>query len=150
MNYNNSVLERIEQAHDAQIEKLFWIAASIESHDLQSFIEELESNVWKELFPELFASNYFEEFQEDGELVTMLIESDKLGFIAEVTIPNCYDFIYDGEELKGYSSHPGRRRIRYVYAESLEELITAIEIVADEVFEDYKAIDLKEKSKQNN
>lgn len=148
---NNKVIERLEQAHSAQIEKLFWIAASTENDDLASFLEEdMSDESWKYCFPELFESDYFEEYRENNELVTLLTEHEKLGFIAEVSIPRCYNFRYEGEELKDYSSNPGTRRLKYVYAENLEYLITAIEIVADEVFEDYKQIDLKEKSKPGN
>lgn len=150
-NYNNSVAERLEQAHGAQIDILFWIAASIESQELESFLEEeLDDNNWKELFPELYENESFEEYREDRELLTMLTENEKLGFIAKVTIPRCYNFRYKGKELLGYSTNPGHRRIRYVYADSQEELITVIEIIADEVFEDYKQIDLAEKSKAEN
>ncbi|OFX56311.1 MAG: hypothetical protein A2066_12990 [Bacteroidetes bacterium GWB2_41_8] len=148
-NYNNSVNERIEQAHDARIDKLFWIAASTGSDELAEFLnEDLDDENWEELFPELVENENYEEYKEDGELITMLIDNDKLGFLARVSIPRCYNFRYDGENISNYSSNQGHRRLRYIYAESPEELITAIEIVADEVFEDYKAIDLKEKSKQ--
>lgn len=146
--HNNSAAERFEQAHNARIDKLFWIAASIESEELSEFLEEdLDDSNWKEMFPELFENENFEEYKEDGELLTMLTDHDKLGFIARVSIPNCYNFKYDGESIIGYSSNPGHRRLRYVYGDSPEELITAIEIIADEVFEDYKESDKQRKLK---
>ena len=38
---NKEALERIEQAHGAKIEKMFWIAGSLESSDLRDLIEEV-------------------------------------------------------------------------------------------------------------
>lgn len=35
---NKEALERIEQAHGAKIEKMFWIAGSLESSDLTDLI----------------------------------------------------------------------------------------------------------------
>lgn len=142
---NNEAIERFEQAHEAKIDKLFWIAASIESQELVSFIEDLDDQSWKELFPELFDYEYFKEIQENGELIQMLCENDKLGFIAEVTIPVCTDFKYKDQNIVGYSSSPGRCRVKYVYAETSEELLITIEKVSEAVFEDFKKCDRKKK-----
>jgi len=147
---NLKAIERFEQTNSAQINKLFWIAGSIESHDLASFLEDLDSANWKECLPEIFEDSNFEECMEDEEFNELLIDHNKLGFIAEVTFPESYNFKYDGDKLTGWSSNGGTRRIKYVYAETTDELLSAIEKVGEEVFEDYKKADKQKKLKATN
>ena len=58
---NKEALERIEQAHGAKIEKMFWIAGSLDSSDLRDLIEEMDDKAFKKCFPEIFNSKYLEE-----------------------------------------------------------------------------------------
>lgn len=147
---NNEAIERFEQANSAQIDKLFWIAASIESHELASFLQDLERSNWKECFPDVFEANDFEQYYVDAEFAEFLTDNDKLGFIAEVTFPKSYNFKYEGEKLTGWSSNGGTRMVKYVYAETTDELVEKIEKLGEEVFEYYKESDKRKKLKTTN
>lgn len=145
---NNEALERFDQANSVEIDKLFWIAASFESLELVSFLEDLDDNNWKECLPELFENEYFEDYKSDKELNRLLLDHDKLGFIAEVTFPRNYNFRYNkkGESI-GWSSNGGIRTIKYIYAETTEELLAGIEKLSEKVLEEDKITDKRMKLK---
>lgn len=129
------IIEQIDQSN-AQIDKLFWVGASTEYSDLEEFLQDLDKSAWKEMLPELTETEYYEEYFDDGELIQLLIDNGKLGFIAELTIPTCYDFVFDQNgEMKSCSMHPGRRHIRYAYADTHEELLEKLIQIGQEEFD---------------
>jgi len=135
MQKNNETIELFDQAN-AEINKLFWLATCIESSELKGFLQELEKDAWEDMLPEVANNEFFDEYQHDDELSQLLIEMDKLGFIAEVTIAECDGFTFnDEDEVTTGSIHPGIRHIRYVYAETSEELIEKAIKVGEEEYE---------------
>ena len=69
---NKEALERIEQAHGAKIDKMFWIAGSLESRDLKDLIEEMDDKAFKKCFPTLADCPYLEEYRNDDEILQAL------------------------------------------------------------------------------
>jgi|SRR5665647_1701207 len=146
---NIEALERIEQANGAKIEKLIWIAGSFESSELTDLLSELDDDQWKKLFPEIFQNKYFEETRDDIEWVKgLLVDFKKLGLIAEVNIPTCDCFSYTNGKPTSWSSHPGICRIEYIYVETLEDLMSEIEKVAEKLFKEYVRADKKKLKKK--
>lgn len=140
---NFEAIERFDQAHGAKIEILFWIAGSIDSIDLKYFIEDLEDEDWQKLFPEIYKSESFQEYRDYGEALQVLVDFRKFGLIAEIHIPECYNFQYKDDKPVSWSVDGGSCRIEYVYAETLEELVSEVEKASEQVFQEYVAKDRK-------
>ncbi len=150
---NREYVDRFDQLNGTQIGKLFWIAASLENFsDLEEFLQEMEDGVWNEILPECGPSEneHFEEYRDDNQLIQLLIDHDKYGFIAEILTPECSNFRYDEDgKLTGWSTHHGSRTINYVYAETIEGLYAAIEKVSEVEFEYFKNLDSRKKQANN-
>lgn len=124
---HKEMLERFEQAGSAKIDKLFWIAGSIESNDLISLIEDFEDENWERVFPEIYKSEHFEYYKSDKDSLFGLYDFNKLGFLAEVHIPQCSNFSFM-KNKKPYAWQTGAiSHLEYVYAETPEELINQVE-----------------------
>lgn len=136
MNVNRTFTERLQgNAYSAQINRLVWIAASLElSYDLHEMLEEMQDEDWKEVFPKLYASKGFQLITEGEELKNLLIDSRLLGFLAQVHIPVCHDFTYENGRSVSWKMSHGHCTIGYVYGETPDELISAIEKLAKEHF----------------
>lgn len=137
---NKEVMQRIEQAHGF-VSKMFWVATSLEDSDLKEFINEMDEDSFAKTFPTVLKSEYFSNYLgPEGEgLFQAIIDHELYGFVAEVQIPKCSHFSFLEETGKpiGWSVSTGVRRIEYVYAESVEELIDAVEVVSEKVFHEY-------------
>ncbi|MBL7971732.1 MAG: hypothetical protein JNL03_09440 [Prolixibacteraceae bacterium] len=134
MKNNNEVLEIFDQSN-AEISKLFWIAGCFESSDLQEFLEEQEDNFWKEILPEINEDD-LESYREDDELNRLLIDNNKLGFIAEVGFAKHSNFHFnDKGKVTSGSIHPGIRHLRYIYAETAVELAEKVKNAGQEEYE---------------
>jgi hypothetical protein len=132
---NKKVVERFEQAQGAKIEKLFWIAGSLEHCDLKDLIEEMSDEAFENCFPEVFNSPYFEEYRDEGELLQALVDKDKLGLVAEILIPIAKNFSYDQDgNVSSWSSSSGYCQVDYVYGDTLELLLVEVEKSADKHF----------------
>ncbi len=135
---NTEALDRFEQAHGANIEKIFWIAGSLENSDLKDFIEEMDDKAFKKCFPAIYKSIDVDEYRDSGELLQELLIKEKLGLIAEITIPIAEGFDYDKDgNVKSWSSNGGRSRVDYVYAETLELLLVEIEKTSKTHFKNF-------------
>lgn len=136
---NIEAVERFDQA-GAKIDELFWIAGSISSNndDLESFMEGLRDKDWEEAFPDIYNSESFQEYLDNNEVRQALIDFNKFGLIAEIHIPECDNFRYsDNGKPASWSVHEGKCRVKYVYAETLEELIEEIERISEGVFQKF-------------
>ncbi len=131
---HRKMLERFEQAGSAKIDKLFWIAGSIDNHDLISLLEDLEDEQWEILFPEIYKSESFEYYKNEKEDLFGLITFEKFGFIAEVHIPECSRFSFDKKGNPQSWETGGISHLAYAYAETPEALIKCIEIKAKELY----------------
>jgi len=140
---NFEAVERFDQAHGAKIERLFWIAGSMDNSDFKDLIEEMEDKDWQKLFPEIHKSEYFQEYLDDDEALQALVDFRKFGLIAEIHLPECDNFRYKKDKPVSWSVHGGICRIEYVYAETLEDLMREVEKASEKVFQEYVAKDRK-------
>lgn len=141
---NREAVERFDgYVHGTFINKLFWIAGSFDSSDFKDFLEEMQDNDWKDCLPEIAKSKYFKEYQKDNEMGQALVDNNKFGFIAELHHPECKNFSYQKSKIVSCSVSSGCCRISYVYAETIEELMSNIEKSADKIYKEYVAKDKK-------
>lgn len=133
---NIEAVERIEQSHGAKIERLFWIAGSLSNNDFDEVLSGMTDEEFQGCFPEIYQSEYYEEYKEENQLGQALVDYKKFGLLAEVHIPEAYNFKYNNEKLVSWAIHGGVCLIEYVYAESLEELLEQIEKAGDKVFQE--------------
>jgi hypothetical protein len=145
---NKEAVERLEQAHGAKIEKMFWIAGSLDNSDLRDLIEEMDDKAFKKCFPEIANSPYLEKYRNDNELIQALVDNDKFGLVAEILIPIAKDFSYDKKgKPVSWSSSGGHCRVDYVYAETLDLLLAEMEKSGETHFKDFLKDDKKKLSK---
>ena len=140
---NFEAVERFDQAHGAKIERLFWIAGSMGNSDFKDLIEDMEDKDWQKLFPEIHKSEYFQEYLDDDEALQALVDFRKFGLIAEIHLPECDNFRYEDDKPVSWSVHGGICRIEYVYAETLEDLMSEVEKASEKVFQEYLNKDRK-------
>lgn len=144
---NKEALERFDQAHDARIEKMFWIAGSLQNRDLKDMIEEMDDKAFKRCFPEIASSPYFEEYKNDDDLMQAMVDKNKFGIIAEILIPIARAFNYDKKGSPTSWTTSGSFRPDYVYAETLEGLMGEIEKLAGVHFKTFLDDDKKKMKK---
>lgn len=145
---NKEAVERLEQSHDVRIEKMFWIAASLENSDLKDLLEEMDDKAFKKCFPEISQSKHLEEYRNDNELLQALIDYDKFGLVAEIHIPIAKDFTYDEKgKPSSWSSSAGHCRVDYVYAETLDLLLAEMEKSGENHFKEFVKEDKRKLSK---
>jgi hypothetical protein len=141
---NKEAINRFSQCHGAEIEKLFWIAGSLENSDFKEVIEEMDDDDFKKCFPEIENTDVY---REDDELTQALADNDYFGLLAVVHIPEASRFSYNEKGApQGWSVSYGICRIHYAYAESLEALMAKIEEVAEIQFQKDVAKDKKKKA----
>lgn len=83
----------------------------------------------EETFPGLSEEGYDLTGEWDGEnLIAVLAKSERLGYLAELHVPECTNFKFDkdGEPLR-WQVHGGISSVVYVYGNTLEELMEAME-----------------------
>lgn len=132
---NAQALEKFEQAHDARIAKLFWIAASMEVSDLKDMVNEMSEHDFEEAFPELIVLPGYADYAEDNDLFRLLIDNNYYGLIAEVHIPHCDGFKFDEKgKPTSWSINPGWSTLYYAYAETLSELTKKVKKISDKAF----------------
>lgn len=145
---NKEAVERFEQSHDVRIEKMFWIAVSLENSDLKDFLEQMDDKAFNKCFPKISKSKHLEEYRNDNELLQALIDYDKFGLVAEIHIPIARDFTYDEKgKPTSWSLSLGHCRIDYVYAETLDLLLSEMEKSGETHFEEFVKEDKKKLSK---
>lgn len=147
---NTQAFKAFDQTKSAQIERLFWIAGSIENIDLRDMLNEMNTPDLKSCFPEIVKSEYFDDYQNDDQMIQALIDFKMFGFIAEVSIPECFNFKYKNNKPVSWSVSGGIRRVKYVYAETTDILLGFIEQTAKEVFDSFVKVDKKRIQRINN
>jgi hypothetical protein len=148
MTFNREAVDRFEQAYNAKIEKLYWLAGSLDNHDLRSIIEDdMSEKDFKKCFPKIFNSEYYKEYLDDNEILQAFVDFNYFGLFAEVYVPKASDFTFKNGKPVSWSSNGGISRIAYVYAETMEELLKEIELSAKEIFDDCIQSEKKKKVK---
>ena len=140
---NKNYVDKFEQA-GIIIHKMFWIAGSYESDDLKDMLMEIEVRDYEKLIPGVNIES-LEGYLEDEIPVQIFADHDLWGLIVETRYPNQYDFKFDEKgEVLGNAVSSAIQTIDYVYGETLEELCSNIEKIAEE---NYQHCLLKDKKK---
>lgn len=139
---HDAIFQRLLQAHGARIEKLIWIAASIESSELNDFLyDQVDEDTWDKLFPDVprpLEEECFDRSNYRFALVEALGCYKKLGFLAEVYHPVHTIRVENGAAVSS-SYSTGHNYVSTVYSETLMGLIEQIEISAEEQYQyDFK------------
>lgn len=143
---NLEAVDRFSQTHGANIDKLFWIASSMENSELQETLALLDSDDLKGMFPDLDVKTICAYMEDDEEgVVQLLLDHDKLGFVAEVHLPKCENFTYRNNEPVSCSLNYSISRPICVYGETRDELMIEIEKISKLIFDESVARDRKEK-----
>jgi hypothetical protein len=141
---NKEAVERFDgYTSSSYINKLFWIAGSFENMDFKDFLAEMDKNNWKSCLPEIGNSKYFKDYQENNEMGQALIDHDKFGLIAEILHPKHYTNAHAHRTSRYFTFAITEIRISYVYAETLEELMLAIEKSSEKIYREYVSKDKK-------
>ena len=140
---NKNYVDKFEQA-GIIIHKMFWIAGSYESDDLKDMLMEIEVRDYEKLIPGVNIES-IDGYLEDEIPVQIFADHDLWGFVAETRYPKRCDFKYNGKgEVISGQILQWSQMIDYVYGETLEELCSNIEKVAEE---NYQHCLLKDKKK---
>jgi hypothetical protein len=149
MKNNQEAFDRFEQAYGAKINKLYWIAGSLENSDLKDLLhDDMDDSDFEKCFPAIYHSAHFNDYKDKHELLDALVDFRKFGLLAEVFIPEAECFIYENNKPVSWSIHEETWRIEYVYAETLSKLLLEIEKSAEKIFKEYIKADRK-KHKRN-
>lgn len=137
---NEEAIDRFEQTH-AQIEKMVWIAGALEMPwDFEDMLGDMTKDDWKHALPEIYNNEYFDEYFEDNNMVQGLIDSNKFGILAQISVAQCYNFnLNDDGKPIAWGINSGIRRNEYFYGETLEQILEQAENFSKEWFD----IDLK-------
>lgn len=146
---NKEAVEIFDQAHSSEVAQLFWIAASLENRrNLEDFMEEMTDEDIMQCFPEIAKSQYFESYKEGRELTQALVNFEKFGLLAQILVPECSKFNYNGKKPVSWSVNSGTCRIAYIYAETMEGLAAEVVKASERIFKQYVAKDKKKKAAQ--
>lgn len=110
---------------DVRIDKLIWIAACEDDNSLKDLgFGEVEI-VQRDL-PEI-NNPYLEEYINNGELLQLFIDQDRLGFIAQLRCPEIKEINLDSHgSVTSYSPKHWCCLIKFCYAETLDDLTDKI------------------------
>lgn len=129
------------------IAKLFWVTCSYENSEFDEFIRDLDYTAFNSIVPDLLTEDSYYELDE-SEIKFELWDAGKKGFIAEIHLPECDSFVYDDDgSPMMWSVHNGVCNVRYIYAESTDELLTEIEKISDKIFQEFIENDKTKKRK---
>ncbi len=135
-----------DDTHGTFINKLFWIAGSFESKQFEDFLEEMSFANWKSFAPEIIDSKGFDIHRPGSETKHLLMDHFKLGLVAELHHPKCYNFSYNKKGgIIGCRLSMAVCRITIVYAEDLNQLIKKIKVKSEEIYSEYIKEDNKSK-----
>lgn len=147
---HEEIFEELAAKKHVSIVQLTYIALT-DTETLFDYLDEWSKENWKEAFPDIYASEKFEEYYQNIEHCGVLHAMDdfkKYGLLAEIKISFCDNFKFNSEgEPVSWEYHDGMARIAYVYGNTLEELIENIRAKEAEIFQ-YNLNQFKEKSFQ--
>lgn len=144
--FNLSVVEKFEnEFYGTHIRKLFFVAAAMESADLDEFLQEMiDDDIFIKLFPEISVSKVKKACQEK-KLRHLLLIFKKLGFIAQIAVPHQSNYRIEKGEIKSFHVSKSVLRIAYVYADTIDLLLEEIENCYSSNVEDFKRRDISNK-----
>lgn len=121
VNKNKEVYQRIQNSHCVEIISLYWLA----THNITDEEIIMEDADWARMFPEIYRDNNF-KYKPISEVLN---EYNKYGFFAIVGISEAINFNKNNGTLQ-YDLIP-KKRVKYIYAETIEELLKNIEQEAE-------------------
>lgn len=131
MNNAEAAKRLFELPGGVHFDYLFWLAGTKTSdHDLQSELEIMTHEEFLQCFPEKCTLSEFEfdNYKDEGNLADYLKEREIYGFFASVNYPQCFNIsLGDDGTPKSWEVTGSLSRVEYVYAETIEELLTKIE-----------------------
>lgn len=134
---NQEIFNKIDQT-GAHVERLFFLPLHYESSSFTEFLEDdLDDDDIQEIFPEI-DSDEIEEYRDMQELRNLFYNHGKCGFFADVRFPERSDFRFNErcanpEDYSSCSVNHGIQSVRYLYSETIEDLVVKIEATAKEI-----------------
>lgn len=125
--------EQLVDESTGSIEQLFHIAAMFENRDLAEMLSDMDYEDTLGIIPELTEEKFNECYSK--EMVYLYGEYGKNGFIAECHFfePRDIEFKPDGS-LRSFCQS-GCSYVRYVYGDTMEELLSAIISIGEVLLE---------------
>ena len=149
---NKYLYEKIDQAHGAFIYEMIFIANEIckdSKHDLLNDFKDLDTEEILTTLDWLICKKnikLIEENKQDGELITLMLNANKTGFLAECHFPQCYNITLNEKgEPRSWGVRSSVCKIEYLYADSIGELVEKLANTSSDLFDE--AVE-KEKNKQ--
>ncbi|WP_417365955.1 hypothetical protein [Flavobacterium beibuense] len=135
---NNEYSSEIFDAY-AYAEKIFYIPLNGLSGEFQEFLEDLDDNEVKKLFPEMDIKEWNEVISDGENLPTLLQTYGYEGWIIEISVPSKDNFTFneDGVTPKSYSVHYNIYRTEFIYCETFEEVLPKVKEVGQMVLQEY-------------
>lgn len=133
---NTSFMERINEAENAVISQLHYIAGEVyEPSRLCDLLKEIEEERLKVLFPGVFGEYDLDEmFSDEIALCSELNDRGFIGYVAEVLYPIQTNLeVSDDGVIKSSSYSYNQCYFEYVYGHTMEDLVKAIEAEGKEM-----------------
>lgn len=131
---NVNVYNYLAALSDTSIWKLIWIAGRPDREDVEEIIDSmLDDGSFEGNFPDIpiDATKHCTQF---GDLEQLLMNHNKFGFLAQVHFPLIRNVQFDDAGNPKYWETRALCTIRYIYVETIEELIPKIRELYDEHF----------------
>lgn len=152
---NKYLYHKIDQAHSGYINEMIFIANEVckdTKHDLFNNFKDLDTDKILTTLDWLICEKnikLIEEHKEDGELITLMLNSGKTGFLAECYLPECYNITLNekGEPLS-WGTRLSVCKIKYLYADSIGELVEKLVETANDLFDEAVEKEVEKQSKQ--
>jgi len=148
MNYRK-LIDEVEQSGSFHISNFMMIALDLEcrSDALREIIESLDNENFEQLFPDIVAKDWYKGIEDVNmdDRIQLLLDFDKLGFIAEIGVHHKSNFTFrENDSFSSCSIHQGMSYVKYAYGDTIEELLNNIRAHCDEM-EQYDIKKEKEK-----
>lgn len=120
---NRELSDRIYQA-GFSFRTIWWVSAQWEDRGFHSFLEDVMGQ--HSLHDNPFGIRFSEDLDGEG-FCDELCQSLKLGFVAEVLMPERRPLRFKNGKCVAWSVYSGINTVEYVYAETIEELVSKAE-----------------------
>lgn len=116
----------IKEIGGSFINKMLWVAANANNPHFEEYFNDFSAKYWKLLFPDISGDD-IEYHVKNKELFRLLYKNNKLGFIAEVRIPDIRDVSFkDNGDVLGYNLSYGIQNIVWIYTDTIEQLVKEV------------------------
>ena len=132
---NVNVYNLLAELNETSIWKLIWIAGNPDREDVEEIIDSmLDDGSFENNFPDI-PIDATKHCTDRGDLEQLLMDYGKFGFLAQVCFPYIRNVQFDNAgNPKSWEVVRAMCMIRYVYVETIEELVPKIRGLYDEHF----------------